>query len=139
MVSGWGWSHFYGWEEGGRRRKGRKGRRGRRRTTTINNKKKEEEGEEMFHHRISLCLVYLGNSKIAFPLGLQSHRRKTIQMCKVLCKCLTLTGKGMWTGYGSNLKWDKLCGSMLTGYYWPLLIPRKKMLQWIPVSTASHV
>lgn len=58
-------------------------------------KKKKKEGEEMFHHRISLCLVYLGNSKIAFPLGLQSHRRKTIQMCKVLCKCLTLTGKGM--------------------------------------------
>lgn len=61
----------------------------------------------MFHHCISLCLVYLGNSKIAFPLGLQSHRRKTIQMCKVLCKCLTLTGKGMCTGYGSNLKQGK--------------------------------
>lgn len=87
-------------EAEGRRRRGR---RGRRRTTIINNNKKKEE-EEMFHHCISLCLAYLGYSKIAFPLGLQSHRRKTIQMCKVLCKCLTLTGKGMYTSYGSNLK-----------------------------------
>lgn len=48
-----------------------------------NEKDKEEEEEEekqCFITTFALCLVYLGNYEIAFSLGLQSHRRKAIQM-----------------------------------------------------------